>query len=157
MHARCNHSPRAASQAGAALIVTLVLVTAVGLLSTAAIREATLEAAKTAHLASRVHARLVAESAIDIALAEEALPQSGTAARSYRPGPTAAWTAEVTIRFLGTANAPAEEQTAAEQPAAEPVPAAARDYYEIVAEVRGPRKVRATRKRDWYRLVPAAP
>lgn len=143
MLTRCEVAPLPRPQGGAALVVGLVLVTAAGLLTAAAMHEVTLEAAKTAHLAARVHARLAAASAIEMALAADTFPESGTTALHYRIGPNADYPAEVTIRHLGTAGVTAAGSAGG----------VAASYYEIVAVVRGPRGALVRRKRDWVRLA----
>ncbi|HMB72995.1 MAG TPA: hypothetical protein VKQ06_05450, partial [Gammaproteobacteria bacterium] len=99
-----------------------------------------------AHLAARVQARLAADSAIAMAIAAQTFPENGTRTVSYQLGPDAAYAAEVTIRCLGTAAVPTDGT--AENAAGNA------GYYEIIAEVHGPRGTRERRKLDWIRYTP---
>lgn len=150
MHAPGKRAPL--SQRGATLVVALVLLAAVNLLALAAMHELSLETAMTAHLAARTQARLSAKSAIELALALEELPADGEAIYAYQLGPQSDYAATVGIRFLGESPTGMTDSPA---PAAEPpensgevaaTPGEPQRYYEILAEVRGPRRTHERRR-----------
>ena len=163
-HVNRSHTRRRNS-IGSTLIISLVLVTIVGLLAVAAMRTATLESLSAASFANLAQTRLHAASAIEAALATQSLPEAGDEVRIWTFDPNAAYQATTTISYLGETIAQPTDGQAAELLSQQPEqteqtqqPQTLR-HYRIVAEVTGPRATRVVRRRYFSRprraLVPS--